>query len=70
MPVSLNPITGYLWPYNMLKEVIQRVREIPEGKALGVFYWEPEGAFNWSKYKLSAWGSDGKPSKALDAFID
>lgn len=56
--------------YNMLKEVIQRVREIPEGKALGVFYWEPEGAFNWSKYKLSAWGSDGKPSKALDAFID
>ena len=56
--------------YNMLKEVIERVREIPQGKGLGVFYWEPEGAFSWSKYKLSAWGNDGKPSKALDAFID
>ena len=56
--------------YNMLKEVIERVRRIPQGKGLGVFYWEPQGAFSWSKYKLSAWGADGKPSKALDAFID
>lgn len=56
--------------YNMLKEVIEKVRKIPKGKGLGVFYWEPQGAFSWSKYKLSAWGSEGKPSKALAAFID
>lgn len=54
--------------YDMLKEVIERVRKIPEGKGLGVFYWEPQGAFSWSQYKLSAWGSDGRPSKALAAF--
>lgn len=56
--------------YNMLKEVIERVREIPEEKGLGVFYWEPQGAFSWSKYKLSCWREDGSPSKALKAFID
>ena len=56
--------------YNMLKEVIERVKKIPEENGLGVFYWEPQGAFSWSKYKLSAWRSDGKPSNALDAFID
>jgi arabinogalactan endo-1,4-beta-galactosidase len=55
--------------YNMLKEVIMRVKAIPEGKGLGVFYWEPQGAHSWSKYKLSAWGDDGRPTKALEAFL-
>lgn len=55
--------------YDMLKEVIARVKAIPEGKGLGVFYWEPEGAASWSKYNLSAWGDDGRPTIALDAFL-
>lgn len=55
--------------YDMLKEVIARVKAIPEEKGLGVFYWEPEGADSWSKYKLSAWGDDGRPTIALDAFL-
>ncbi|OPJ59110.1 glycoside hydrolase family 53 protein [Clostridium oryzae] len=55
--------------YDMLKEAILRVKAIQEGKGLGVFYWEPEGAYSWSKYKLSAWGDDGKPTAALDAFL-
>jgi len=54
--------------YDMLKAVIKKVKEVPENKGLGVFYWEPEGARSWSHYALSAWGEDGKPSKALDAF--
>ena len=54
--------------YDMLKAVIQKVKEVPENKGLGVFYWEPEGARSWSQYGLSAWGSDGKPTKALEAF--
>ena len=33
-------------------------------------YWEPQGAFSWSKYKLNCWREDGSPSKALKAFID
>ena len=54
--------------YNMLMTVLQKVRDVPENKGLGVFYWEPEGARSWSHYALSAWGSDGKPTLALDAF--
>jgi len=54
--------------YDLLKAVIQKVKDVPYKKGLGVFYWEPEGARSWSHYALSAWGDDGKPTKALDAF--
>jgi arabinogalactan endo-1,4-beta-galactosidase len=55
--------------YNMLVAVQQKVKEVPDKKGLGVFYWEPEGAKSWSGYALSAWSSNGKPTKALDAFL-
>lgn len=54
--------------YNMLIAVQQKVSAVPDGKGLGVFYWEPEGARSWSHYGLSAWGTDGKPTAALNAF--
>jgi len=54
--------------YDMLIAVQKKVKEVPEGKGLGVLYWEPQGAQSWSQYSLSAWGDDGKPTKALDAF--
>lgn len=54
--------------YDMLLAVQKKVRAVPDNKGLGVFYWEPEGAGSWSHYGLSAWGEDGKPTKALDAF--
>lgn len=56
--------------YDMLRAVIKKVREVPSEKGLGVFYWEPQGARSWSHYVLSAWGDDGRPTKALDAFIE
>lgn len=56
--------------YDMLRAVIEKVRAVPNNKGLGVFYWEPQGARSWSHYALSAWGNDGKPTKAMDAFID
>jgi arabinogalactan endo-1,4-beta-galactosidase len=56
--------------YDMLMAVQQKVKEVPGNKGLGVLYWEPEGAKSWSGYALSAWGDDGKPTKALNAFID
>ena len=55
--------------YDMLRAVIKKVKEVPNHKGLGVIYWEPEGAQNWSGYALSCWGNDGKPTKALDAFM-
>lgn len=55
--------------YDMLRAVIRIVKEIPKHQGLGVIYWEPEGAQNWSGYPLSCWGNNGRPTKALDAFI-
>ncbi len=54
--------------FDMLTAVLKKVKEVPDNKGTGVFYWEPEGARSWSHYALSAWGDDGKPTKALDAF--
>jgi len=56
--------------YDMLIAVLKKVKEVPENKGMGVFYWEPEGARSWSRYALSAWGDDGRPTKALDAFLE
>jgi arabinogalactan endo-1,4-beta-galactosidase len=55
--------------YDMLVAVMQKVKAVPDRKGLGVIYWEPQGARSWSKYPLSAWGEDGRPTKALDAFL-
>lgn len=56
--------------YNMLMAVQNKVNAVPNNNGLGVLYWEPEGARSWSGYTLSAWGSDGKPTIALNAFSD
>lgn len=55
--------------YDMLVAVIKKTTAVPGNKGLGVIYWEPEGAKSWSGYQLSCWGSDGKPTAALDAFL-
>ena len=55
--------------YDLVLATINKVKAVPDSKGLGVFYWEPQGAKSWSGYGLSAWGSDGKPTKAMDAFL-
>ncbi len=55
--------------YDMLVAVQKKVKAVPDEKGLGVIYWEPEGARSWSGYGLSVWASDGKPTRALDAFL-
>lgn len=55
--------------YDMLVAAQQKVKAVPNNKGLGVIYWEPEGARSWSHYALSAWGDNGKPTKALEAFL-
>jgi arabinogalactan endo-1,4-beta-galactosidase len=55
--------------YDMLVAAQQKVKAVPGNKGLGIIYWEPEGARSWSHYALSAWGDDGRPTKALDAFL-
>jgi arabinogalactan endo-1,4-beta-galactosidase len=52
----------------MLVAVQRKVKAVPDHKGLGVIYWEPQGARSWSHYELSAWGADGRPTKAMEAF--
>jgi arabinogalactan endo-1,4-beta-galactosidase len=54
--------------YDMLVAVQHKVKAVPDHKGLGVIYWEPQGARSWSHYELSAWGADGRPTKAMEAF--
>jgi arabinogalactan endo-1,4-beta-galactosidase len=56
--------------YDMLQAVQRKVKAVPGHKGLGVIYWEPQGARSWSHYELSAWGADGRPTKAMEAFLD
>lgn len=54
---------------DMITATINAVKAVPNNKGLGVVYWEPQGARNWSGYQLSAWQNNGKPTIALDAFL-
>ncbi|MEI7661016.1 MAG: glycosyl hydrolase 53 family protein [Bacteroidota bacterium] len=55
--------------YNMLVAVIEKTKAVPGSKGLGVIYWEPEGEKSWSGYQLSCWGTNGRPTAALKAFL-
>jgi arabinogalactan endo-1,4-beta-galactosidase len=54
--------------FELLAATIKAVKAVSNNMGIGVLYWEPQGAKSWSRYSLSAWQSDGKPSPALDAF--
>jgi arabinogalactan endo-1,4-beta-galactosidase len=60
--------------YNMIKAAISKVQAVPNGKGLGVFYWEPEANSSVlpDKYPLGATTKTStnvlKFSTALDAF--
>ena len=56
--------------HDMLVAVINAVKNVPNNKGLGVIYWEPEGEKGWSGYQLNCWQSNGKPSIALNAFLE
>jgi arabinogalactan endo-1,4-beta-galactosidase len=49
-----------------LKDIIAKTQSVSGG--LGVFYWEPECYDNWQGYGEGAFGSNGEPTAALNAF--
>jgi len=53
-----------------ISDLLVKVRSLPENKGLGVFYWEPQAYNSWNGYKLGAFDDSGKPTQALDAFIN
>lgn len=48
-----------------LKDIIAKTKSV---SGLGVFYWEPECYNDWQGYGLGAFGSNGEPTAAMDAF--
>jgi arabinogalactan endo-1,4-beta-galactosidase len=54
---------------SFLTDLISRVKSVKNNNGLGVFYWEPE-AYNWQGYGLGAFDTSGKPTVALDAFMN
>jgi arabinogalactan endo-1,4-beta-galactosidase len=55
---------------NFLLDMIAKNKSLPNNKGLGVFYWEPECHNNWQGYNMGAFSNDGKPTIAMDAFMD
>lgn len=51
-----------------LSSMISKTKVMGVDRCPGVFYWEPEGFFDWSKYSLCAFDNNGKPTVAMDAF--
>jgi arabinogalactan endo-1,4-beta-galactosidase len=53
-----------------IKDLISRMKSLPDQKGTGVLYWEPECHNNWKGYKMGAFDNSGKPTIALEAFRD
>jgi hypothetical protein len=55
---------------NFLTEIIKKNKSLPNQMGLGVFYWEPQCHNNWQGYTMGAFSNDGKPTIAMDAFLN
>jgi arabinogalactan endo-1,4-beta-galactosidase len=55
---------------SFIADLIAKVKSVPAGNGRGVFYWEPESYGNWQAYTLGAFGSNGAPTVAMNAFAD
>jgi arabinogalactan endo-1,4-beta-galactosidase len=51
-----------------LTDIINKASSLPNGMGLGVFYWEPEAYNNWQGYGMGAFGNNGEPTAAMNAF--
>lgn len=56
---------------SFISDIKTKVRNISNGKGLGVFYWEPEATPGYNGgYNKGAWQADGKPTIALEGFLN
>ncbi len=53
--------------YNALVDILNKTKA---NGGLGVFYWEPAGYNNWKGYSKHCWLTNGRPTTALDAFLN
>lgn len=54
--------------YAFLSYLKAQLNIVPNSKALGIFYWEPQSYMRWKGYGLGAFDDSGKPTRALNAF--
>ena len=52
-----------------ITDMMLKNNSLPDGRGLGVFYWEPQAYNDWKGYKLGAFDNSGKPTAAMDAFL-
>lgn len=73
VPVMVTEV-GAPWDYadakTLLTTLLNNVKALPDGKGLGVFYWEPQSYGNWKGYSLGAFDATGKPMPSLNAFLE
>ncbi|WP_138495009.1 glycoside hydrolase family 53 protein [Paenibacillus pinistramenti] len=56
---------------SFVTDIKTKVRNLSGGNGLGVFYWEPEATPGYNGgYNMGAWQSDGKPTAALEGFLN
>lgn len=53
-----------------LKDIIAKTKSVSNNNGLGVFYWEPQCYAKWQGYGLGAFDDAGKPTVAMDAFLE
>jgi arabinogalactan endo-1,4-beta-galactosidase len=55
---------------SFITDLISKTRSITGGKGLGVLYWEPECYNYWQGYGLGAFDNTGRPTVAMNAFMN
>nr|WP_245891220.1 glycosyl hydrolase 53 family protein [Desmospora activa] len=54
-----------------IADIIAKTRSLPNQCGLGVFYWEPQAYPGYNGgYNKGAWRSDGRPTAAMDGFVE
>ncbi len=52
-----------------VEDIIAKNQSLPDKKGLGVFWWEPQ-TYNWKNYSKGAFDLSGRPTIALDGFLN
>lgn len=53
-----------------IQDLIQRTKDMEASHCCGVMYWEPEGYHAWSGYSKAAFDNSGKPTAAMEGFMN
>jgi arabinogalactan endo-1,4-beta-galactosidase len=55
---------------SFIQDMIAKTKSLANQRGLGVFYWEPQCYNSWKGYTLGAFDNTGKPTAAMDGFMD